>query len=134
MKRKTFKKCAALVVFVGIAAAQSPRFEQPLSAEGTPAIVKRPLEIPSGTVPSGCVRFLQKGDAAGLIDCYLKDASNQTIARAISWGFNNQNTRWAQWPAWAKQDLATAFIHTVDWYNGGMVKYTGVLAPDGGKD
>ena len=65
-----------------------------------------------------------------MLDCYLNDPSNQVIAWSISWGFNNQFTAWKQWPAWAKQDLVNAFIHTVDWYNGGMVQYNGVLAPD----
>ena len=124
---KTITKAAAAAITVaGIAAAQTQLVEH------TPLIRKPPVEIPSGSVPPACAPFQYKGPraASALIDCYLSDPSNQNIAGKISWSFNNQWTPWSQWPAAKKQDLVLAFINVVDWYNGGMVKYSGALAPD----
>ena len=60
----------------------------------------------------------------------MKDPSNAAIAAAITWETSINFLTWAQWPAWAKQDLVTAFVNTVAWYNGGMQQYNGVLPPD----
>ena len=130
MQRSIHKAAAVIMVLVGIAAAQI----QPLAR--TPKkpvdIAKLPGEIPSGSVPSPCKPFVNKGPNAAywLIDCYLSHPSNQNIANKISWSFNNQWTPWAQWPAWAKDDLVNTFKDTVAWYKGGMKKYPGVLVQD----
>src|SRR5262249_8645588 len=133
MRRRIIMKAVVLAILVGrIALAQPQAFEQTLSIARVPVGPKAPLEIPSGVVPPACKPFVNKCPVAtsALIDCYLNHPSKQDIASSISGGFNNQYTAWAQWPGWAKQDLVDAFIHTLDWYKGGMVKYMGVLAPD----
>jgi hypothetical protein len=130
MNRTMIINSALFAISVAVAPAQN-RILEPTAQSSTPNIVKPPAEIPSGSVPVACTPFLkQRSGAASLIDCYLKDPSNQNIAWAISWGFNNQYVPWAQWPNWAKQDLVQTFTNTVNWYNGGMVAYNGVLAPD----
>jgi hypothetical protein len=133
MTRRIFMTAAVLAILAGrIAWAQPQALDGRLSIARVPVGPKAPSEIPSGVVPPACKPFVNKGPgaASALIYCYLNDPTNQVIASSISWQFNNQFTTFWQWPAWAKQDLVDAFIHTVDWYNGGMVKYTGVLAPD----
>jgi len=133
MRGRIIPKAVALAILAaGIALAQTQALEQKRSILAIPVPPKPPSEIPSGTVPSVCKPFVNKGAgaASALIDCYLNDPSNQVIAGSITWYFNNQTMPWKQWPSWAKQDLVDAFIHTVDWYNGGMVKYYGAVAAD----
>ena len=130
MQRNIHKAAAVIMALVGIAAAQIQPFARtPSKPVG---IANLPGEIPSGSVPSPCKAFVNKGPNAAywLIDCYLSHPSNQNIANKISWSFNNQSTPWAQWPAWAKDDLVNTFKDTVAWYKGGMKKYPGVLVQD----
>ena len=120
MQRNIHKAAAVILALVGIAAAQIQPFARtPSKPVG---IAKLPGEIPSGSVPSPCKPFVNKGPNAAywLIDCYLSHPSNQGIANSIAWSFNNQSTSWAQWPAWAKDDLVNTFKDTVAWYKGGM--------------
>ena len=128
MQRNIHKAAAVIMALVGIAAAQIQPFARtPSKPVG---IADLPGEIPSGSVPSPC-KALNKGPNAAywLIHCYLSHPSNQNIANKISWSLNNQSTPWAQWPAWAKDDLVNTFKDTVAWYKGGM-NYPGVLVQD----
>jgi hypothetical protein len=91
-----------------------------------------PGKIPSGIIPLKCGR-MPPGEM--MVDCYLSDASNNTpsgIAGVMWWYFydTNQILSWKDWPTWAKKDLGAAFQNTVDWYNGGMVKYNGALVAE----
>ena len=96
MKRATIINYALVAISIGTAVAQNQAIN-PRSIGDGPVILKPPVEIPSGTVPPACVPFLKmRGGASALINCYLNDPSNQNIAWAISWGFNNQYTPWAQ--------------------------------------
>ena len=130
MKRHHHKKAAIIVTLATILAAQNQPFARtPSKPVG---IIKQPIEIPSGSVPAGCKAYVNKGPNAAywLLDCYLSHPSNQVIANNIAWVFNGQVTSWAQWPAWAKNDLVNTFNDTVAWYKSGMTNYPGVLVKD----
>lgn len=89
------------------------------------------VEIPSGQVPGACKVFLKDPRRVySLLNCYLSDPSNANVAGNIQWYFAGNIVPWANWPGWAKQELADSFGKTVTWYQSGMSSYPGVLPQD----